>query len=42
MRLYKRCGFKHVRDTTANEWYGTPGLAMEKEISRNKKNVIRS
>ncbi len=28
--LYEKHGFKWVRDTTAEEWYGTPGLEMEK------------
>jgi len=35
--LYKKFGFVHVRDTTADEWYGTPGVAMEKAIDANKK-----
>ena len=30
--LYEKHGFKWVRDTTAEEWYGTPGLEMEKAI----------
>ena len=28
--LYVKHGYKWVRDTTAEEWYGTPGLEMEK------------
>jgi GNAT superfamily N-acetyltransferase len=28
--LYEKHGFTWVRDTTAEEWYGTPGLEMEK------------
>lgn len=28
--LYEKHGFKWCRDTTAEEWYGTPGLEMEK------------
>jgi GNAT superfamily N-acetyltransferase len=31
-RLYEKCGFKWVRDTAAEEWYGTAGLEMEKFI----------
>ena len=31
--LYEKHGFKWVRDTAAEEWYGTPGLEMEKGIS---------
>ncbi len=32
IRLYEKNGFCKVRDTTAEEWFGTPGLAMEKNI----------
>ncbi len=32
--LYEKLGFVRGRDTTADEWFGTPGLAMEKELSR--------
>jgi diamine N-acetyltransferase len=31
-QLYEKHGFRWVRDTTADEWYGTPGLEMEKLI----------
>lgn len=31
-QLYEKHGFRWVRDTTADEWYGTPGLEMEKFI----------
>ena len=31
--LYEKHGFKWVRDTAAEEWYGTPGLEMDKSIS---------
>ena len=31
--MYAKHGFKWVRDTAAEEWYGTPGLEMEKGIS---------
>jgi ribosomal protein S18 acetylase RimI-like enzyme len=37
VRLYKKYGFTHVRYTSGEEWYGTPGIAMEKGISRNRK-----
>ncbi len=30
--MYEKHGFKRVRDTTADEWYGTPGLEMDKII----------
>jgi N-acetylglutamate synthase-like GNAT family acetyltransferase len=30
--LYEKHGFKWVRDTPADEWYGTPGLEMDKFI----------
>ena len=33
VKLYEKHGYKWVRDTTAEEWYGTPGLEMEKEIN---------
>ncbi len=43
IRLYEKNGFYKVRDTTADEWFGTPGLAMEKNIGRNiKQNVVGS
>jgi len=35
--LYEKRGFRWVRDTTADEWYGTPGLEMEKIIERTSK-----
>lgn len=28
--LYEKHGFRRGRNTTADEWYGTPGLAMDK------------
>ncbi len=31
--MYEKHSFKWVRDTTAEEWYGTPGLEMEKFLS---------
>lgn len=40
---YEKYGFIRGRDTTADEWFGTPGLAMEKKLSRNtKQNVVGS
>ena len=32
IELYEKHGFIRGRDTTADEWYGTPGLAMEKPL----------
>ncbi|HQZ83560.1 MAG TPA: GNAT family N-acetyltransferase [Pyrinomonadaceae bacterium] len=32
--LYGKHGYQWVRDTTAEEWYGVPGLEMEKLIRR--------
>ncbi|MFT3744101.1 MAG: GNAT family N-acetyltransferase [Pyrinomonadaceae bacterium] len=32
IELYEKHGFTRGRDTTAEEWYGTPGLAMEKSL----------
>ena len=32
IELYEKHGFIHGRDTTAEEWYGTPGLAMQKPL----------
>lgn len=31
--LYQKHGFSWVRDTPAEEWYGVPGLEMEKVIN---------
>jgi len=42
IRLYEKLGFYVVRETTAEEWFGTPGLAMEKLIGRKLENVIGS
>ena len=30
--MYETHGYRWVRDTTADEWYGVPGLEMEKRI----------
>ena len=35
IELYEKHGFVRGRDTTAEEWFGTPGLAMEKSLIRN-------
>lgn len=43
IELYEKHGFKRGRDTTADEWYGTPGLAMDKEIGKgNTRNAAGS
>jgi N-acetylglutamate synthase-like GNAT family acetyltransferase len=38
--MYEKYGYKWVRDTPAEEWYGVPGLEMEKFLG--KENVTRS
>ena len=43
IKVYEKRGFIRGRDTTADEWFGTPGLAMEKKLNRNtKQNVVGS
>jgi GNAT superfamily N-acetyltransferase len=42
IELYEKHGFKRGRDTTADEWYGTPGLEMDKKLERKKQNVVGS
>jgi N-acetylglutamate synthase-like GNAT family acetyltransferase len=32
--MYEKYGYKWVRDTPAEEWYGVPGLEMEKFLSK--------
>src|SRR6476659_1007062 len=32
-QFYESHGYKWVRDTTAEEWYGTPGLEMDRQLS---------
>lgn len=32
--LYEKHGYAWVRDTPAEEWYGVPGLEMDKKIDR--------
>ncbi len=34
IRLYERNGFELVRYTTAEEWFGTAGRAMEKRLAK--------
>lgn len=34
--MYEKHGFEWVRDTTAEEWYGTPGLEMDKQVERRE------
>jgi ribosomal protein S18 acetylase RimI-like enzyme len=36
-KLYENFGFEWVADTTAEEWYGVPGLAMEKKLEAGTK-----
>ena len=31
--LYEKHGYEWVRDTTAEEWFGVPGLEMEKNLA---------
>lgn len=35
IKLYEKNGFRRGWDTSAEEWFGTPGLSMEKKIGRN-------
>ena len=43
IKLYERNGFKWVRDTPAEEWFGVPGVAMERKIGKEiKQNVTGS
>lgn len=37
IELYEKHGFVRGRETTADEWNGTPGLAMDKKLERNTK-----
>lgn len=34
--LYEKHGFKWVRDTLAEEWYGTRGLEMDRNLDKRK------
>lgn len=40
IELYEKHGFIRGRDTTAEEWYGTPGLAMDKKIGKETKRGV--
>ena len=40
--LYEKHGYKWVRDTPAEEWFGVAGLEMDKTIERKKQNVVGS
>ncbi len=40
--LYEKHGYAWVRDTTAEEWYGVPGLEMDKKLEGMKLNAIGS
>lgn len=41
--MYEKYGYKWVRDTPAEEWYGVPGLEMDKRLKRkHKENVVGS
>lgn len=43
IKVYEKHGFIRGRDTTADEWCGTPGLAMDKKLDRTtKQNVAGS
>ncbi len=39
IRLYEKHKFRKVRDTSGEEWYGTPGLAMDKKIGGNTSQI---
>jgi len=40
--MYEKHGYGWVRDTTADEWYGTPGLEMDRPIVRKTQNAVGS
>jgi len=41
--MYEKHGFEWVRDTSADEWYGTPGLEMDMKLKvSEKQNVVGS
>lgn len=44
IRLYEKNGFRKIRDAGPEEFFGTPGIEMEKrlEIGVNKQNVVGS
>ena len=41
-QLYERHGFGWVRDTAAEEWFGTPGLEMDRQIVKKNQNAVGS
>ena len=41
-RLYEKHGYKWIRDTTADEWFGVPGLEMDKKLEGTKLNAFGS
>lgn len=43
VNLYEKLGYRKGRNTTAEEWFGTPGFSMSKKLGRNtKQNVVGS
>jgi N-acetylglutamate synthase-like GNAT family acetyltransferase len=41
--MYEKYGYKWVRDTPAEEWYGVAGLEMDKKLEgKQKENVVGS
>lgn len=40
--LYEKHGYAWVRDTPPDEWYGVPGLEMDKKLEGKKLNAARS
>jgi len=40
--MYEKHGYGWVRDTTADEWFGTPGLEMDRRIVRKTQNAVGS
>ncbi|MFL6467821.1 MAG: GNAT family N-acetyltransferase, partial [Pyrinomonadaceae bacterium] len=40
--LYEKHGYTWVRDTTAEEWFGVPGLEMDKKLEGKKLNAVGS
>ena len=41
-QLYEKHGYTWVRDTTADEWFGVPGLEMDKKLEGIKRNAVGS
>lgn len=40
--MYAKHGFRWVRDTTPEEWYGVPGLEMDRAIVKTNQHVTGS